>query len=151
MSDKMELVIWTQVDFGQSSDRRRAGVVATASRLVGGDREWVSDAAVNADGTTLVAGSTADFDTRRGIGARSLGLDGYIVRTGRDLDIESVTFIAERIPMRLRRSGPSRLAGFILRGIPTPIGCRSRRAGKACDQADLTGSSAKCLQMRGPS
>lgn len=42
---------------------------------------------------SLVAGATGDFDTAPAAGPVSLGLDGYVVRAGANLGVESVTFL----------------------------------------------------------
>ena len=93
VDEEAEVVIWTRVEVGDAAAPLRTGVATAAAQLVGGDHEWVSDVAVSADGTTVVAGSTGDFDSRIRPGRVSLESDGYILRADKELKVESVTFL----------------------------------------------------------
>ncbi|MFQ6552539.1 CARDB domain-containing protein [Aestuariibius insulae] len=93
VDERAEVVIWTRLEVGDAAAPQRTGVATAVARLVGGDHEWISDVTVSADGTTVVAGSTGDFDSRIRPGPVLLESDGYILRADKELKVESVTFL----------------------------------------------------------
>ena len=119
VDEEAEVVIWTRVEVGDAAAPLRTGVATAAAQLVGGDHEWVSDVAVSADGTTVVAGSTGDFNSRIRPGRVSPR-----VRTGtscartRNSRSKASRSSAARMPARSPRWRRTRSAGSVSRATP---------------------------------